>query len=340
MAIQNRHGTYPYFDQGKMVTGEFAIVTGGDPHTSTGKAVYICFAPGDCQRFATNEEISAAISDAIEQSGEFQDVVVTTVEGILAQHPEWTTTVEDGVITPAKISSDFITSLTANSTGDDTDLLVVGNHGTSTLRKFTFANLAAFIKEKIASLLRDGTIGSVTVDFNDITDGWHQIDASTAVANAPVTGRQTGIILQTSNTAGSGTKYQLYTASGGNELWQRTYWYGTWYAWHKIYGKSTASVSTGSYGMTAAKFVRHGNEVLVQFGGTPSGLTTGWKQAIQIPAGFIPTETRTPYATCVPQNGGFQPFLVTATSAGYIELNPTYTQVTGFVNALYTYYVD
>lgn len=259
---------------------------------------------------------------------------------ILSKVEQSSKIVPDGSITSEKLDAGFITELDESASGDDTDLLVVGYRGASALKKFTLANLVAFAKTKIASLLRDGAIGSVSVDFNDLADGWRQIDASTAVSNAPVTGRQTGIILQTSNTAGAGTKYQVYAAAGGNELWQRTCWYGTWYSWQRIYGKSTASVATGSYGMSSAKFVRHGNVVMVQFGGTPSGLTTGWKQVIQIPAGFIPTETRTPYATLIPQNGGFQPFVVCATSAGYIEINPTYVQVTGFVNALYTYYVD
>ena len=104
--------------------------------------------------------------------------------------------------------------------------------------------------------------------------------------------------------------------------------------------KMSATVTSGSYGMTSARFYRRGKIVLLQFGGTPSDLTTGWKQAVQIPDGFIPAETRTPYATCVPQNGGFQPFLVTCTHAGYVEINPTMTTVTGFINALYMYYID
>lgn len=60
--------------------------------------------------------------------------------------------VPDGAITPEKISDNFITGLTENASGDDTDLLVVGNRGTSALRKFTFASLAAYIRDKLASL--------------------------------------------------------------------------------------------------------------------------------------------------------------------------------------------
>lgn len=337
MAIQNRHGTYPYFDKGKMVVGEIAVVTGGDPNTADGKSVYMCFGSGDCQRFTTAEELADAINRAIEQSGEFQDIVETTVTEVLEDHPEWSTTVQDGAITPAKISSNFITSLTENSTGDDTDLLVVGNHGTSTLRKFTFANLATFIKGKIASLIRDGTIGSVTVDLNTITDGWHQIDATAQPSNMPINAKS-GIVFQVSNTAGNGSKYQLYVYRDGMQLWQRTCWYGSWSSWQKIYGRSYASV-TGAYGFSSVDFWRHGNEVTVHFTGTPSGMTVGWKTIAQIPDEFVPL-SNTPYATFVPQDTGFQPFVVRATSSGTLDVNPTYVQLTGMVNAVYKYYVD
>lgn len=235
-----------------------------------------------------------------------------------------------------------ITDFTAKAAAVNGDLFLVGDNGTANLRRISFEAITSTIRSMygLNDLQRD-MVGTGSFDANDISDGWHQIDGASAVSNLPVTGRKIGIIFQTSNTVANGTKYQLYAAAGGNELWQRTYWYGTWYAWQPIYsGKVTASVTSGSYGMSSAKFVRHGQEVMVQFGGTPSGLTTGWKQAIQIPTAFIPTESRTPYATCVPQNGGFQPFLVTATSAGYIEINPTYAQVTGFVNAQYIYYID
>lgn len=238
MAIQNRHGTYPYFDKGKMVVGEIAVVTGGDPNTADGKSVYMCFGSGDCQRFTTAEELADAINRAIEQSGEFQDIVETTVTEVLEDHPEWSTTVQDGTITPAKISSNFITSLTENSTGDDTDLLVVGNHGTSTLRKFTFANLVAYVRDKLTSLIglsRTNTVGNVTVNLNSITDGWHQIDATNNITNAPVA-KKTAVVLQTSNTAGNGSRYQLFITADAAEMYQRIYWYGTWTSWKMVCG--------------------------------------------------------------------------------------------------------
>ena len=64
MAIQNRRGYYGDFDPEKMVAGEFAFVTSGDPNTSDGQAIYGCFTPGSVKRFATYEDMRAEILNA------------------------------------------------------------------------------------------------------------------------------------------------------------------------------------------------------------------------------------------------------------------------------------
>lgn len=64
MAIQNRRGYYGDFDPEKMVAGEFAFVTSGDPNTSDGQAIYGCFTPGSVKRFATYEDMQAEILNA------------------------------------------------------------------------------------------------------------------------------------------------------------------------------------------------------------------------------------------------------------------------------------
>ena len=56
MAIQNRRGAYADYDKTKMVSGEFAVVQGGDPNTESGKAVYISFEPGSAERLLTEED--------------------------------------------------------------------------------------------------------------------------------------------------------------------------------------------------------------------------------------------------------------------------------------------
>lgn len=47
MAIQNRRGEYKDFDPDKMLPGEIAIVTSGDPNSKTGANMYVCFAAGN-----------------------------------------------------------------------------------------------------------------------------------------------------------------------------------------------------------------------------------------------------------------------------------------------------
>lgn len=138
-----------------------------------------------------------------------------------------------------------ITEFTESTSGDGTDLLIVGNRGTAVLRKLTLANLASYMRIKDVELLREGTVGSVTIDLNNIPDGWHQIDATTQPANMPINAN-TGIIFQTSNTRGNGNKYQLYAYTTGTQLWQRTCWYGTWNAWRMIGGKQSMSITVGN----------------------------------------------------------------------------------------------
>ena len=68
MAITMRIGTYDKFDPRKMVAGEYAVVTSGDPDTSDGKAIYMCFSPGDVKKLSTYEDFVAfqeAVKDEI-----------------------------------------------------------------------------------------------------------------------------------------------------------------------------------------------------------------------------------------------------------------------------------
>lgn len=66
MAIQTRRGAYNDFDPEKMLPGEWASVTSGDPGANDGRSVYMCFAPGDVKRMATYEDMQENISEATE----------------------------------------------------------------------------------------------------------------------------------------------------------------------------------------------------------------------------------------------------------------------------------
>lgn len=64
MAIQTRKGPYNKFDPQKLLTGEWATVTEGDPNADDGRAVYMCFTPGTVKRMATYEDMKENV-DAV-----------------------------------------------------------------------------------------------------------------------------------------------------------------------------------------------------------------------------------------------------------------------------------
>ena len=62
MAIQNRRGTFTYYDPTKLLPGEFAVVQSGDPSTTSGKALYMAFSAGNVLRIISYEELQAALN--------------------------------------------------------------------------------------------------------------------------------------------------------------------------------------------------------------------------------------------------------------------------------------
>ena len=73
MAIQMRRGDYSDLDATKLLPGEFAIVTSGDPGlvlsniqpqpiTSDGTGNYVCPATGTADRLVTQGELNAAVA--------------------------------------------------------------------------------------------------------------------------------------------------------------------------------------------------------------------------------------------------------------------------------------
>ena len=76
MAIQIRRGSYEDFDPSKLVAGELAVVTEGDPSSSTGRALYICFEPGAVKRIVDYDDIGDEIAQAAGiQIDDLRDVV-------------------------------------------------------------------------------------------------------------------------------------------------------------------------------------------------------------------------------------------------------------------------
>lgn len=76
-----RIGTYDKFDPRKMVAGEYAVVISGDPDTSDGKAIYMCFSPGDVKKLSTYEDFVAfqeAVKDEIADYKELLETIGNT----------------------------------------------------------------------------------------------------------------------------------------------------------------------------------------------------------------------------------------------------------------------
>lgn len=76
MAIQHRRGNYADFDPTKMVAGEPAVVLGGDPTSSDGKAAYIAFGPGSVKKLATAEDMRDEIYN------QTQNIIQEVEEGV------------------------------------------------------------------------------------------------------------------------------------------------------------------------------------------------------------------------------------------------------------------
>ena len=81
MAIQMRRGAYSDFDPTKMVAGEWAIVTSGDPTTVTGRAVYHCFVAGQVERIASYTDAAQIIINAIPDTVDAITAAVEEAEG-------------------------------------------------------------------------------------------------------------------------------------------------------------------------------------------------------------------------------------------------------------------
>lgn len=139
-----------------------------------------------------------------------------------------------------------ITDFTAKAAVENADLFLIGDNGTATLKRITFDAIMSTIRSMygLNDLQRD-IVGAGSFDLNNISDGWHQIDATLQPSNMPVSAN-TGIIFQASNTRGNGNKYQLYAYTMGSQLWHRVCWYGAWSPWFMMGGKAQATITVGN----------------------------------------------------------------------------------------------
>lgn len=111
-----------------------------------------------------------------------------------------------------KLDDTFITGLDESASGDDTDLLAVGYRGTSTLRKFSLANLATYIRDKLTSL----TFSVLNTSNKTLPGAINELDTSTARGRSLLSGNIDSILksgfywVQKANTAGTQPGYDYY----------------------------------------------------------------------------------------------------------------------------------
>lgn len=79
MAITCRIGEYENLNKYKLANGEWAVVTSGDPNTTSGKAVYMCFAYGDIRRMCTIDDIAEVEASLLE--GYREEMNASALEG-------------------------------------------------------------------------------------------------------------------------------------------------------------------------------------------------------------------------------------------------------------------
>ena len=81
-----------------------------------------------------------------------------------------------------------ITDLTANTTAADTDLYVLGNAGTATMRKITFANIAKAVLNKLTSFSFSG----LTTSAKNLVGAVNELNSKAARLTVSVATGTTG----------------------------------------------------------------------------------------------------------------------------------------------------
>lgn len=153
MAILMRGGVYDDFDPNKLLPREFAVVLSNDTSTRDGKAIYICFGPGNVKRISTFEdmrddmenagaevfeqydaafrEILAQVQSLAAQTEQYKDAVNSIRNDIVntympqiqaaAAHAAAAKNSADSAADSAKLSESWAVGGTGTRVGEDTD---------------------------------------------------------------------------------------------------------------------------------------------------------------------------------------------------------------------------
>lgn len=215
--IQFRRGMYADFDTSKIRPGEPVAILGNDPSVPSGKALYIAFAANDVRRLCSIEDISEMANagefvgpqgpqieqnkkdinllkedlDTLNQGGLNlkEDFIGTQVNEWLNEHPEATTTVQDGSLTELKMHPDFLPYIKNNyvtpemfgAKGDgvtDDTRAIKDAIASVTLGDVIFFSKKYFVTDTIKVDKRIKLCGNYAYGNNETADGY---DASGSV---------------------------------------------------------------------------------------------------------------------------------------------------------------
>ena len=164
MAIQHRRGTYSTFNKNKLLAGEMAFVTSGDPSNTLGTAVYACFGNGDVQRLATAEEVHHDIDNFVESKGdEIKEEIKT----------ESTTAINTAITNAQNATSSASTAATAaNAAKEACDTATAAADSAVTRANAAAANAEQYVLGDIS----DKSVNMSTTEETEITSGMAMAD--------------------------------------------------------------------------------------------------------------------------------------------------------------------
>lgn len=309
-----RHGTYEDFDQTKLEVAEPAVVTSGDPATDSGRSMYVSFGSGNVQRLSTAEEVSAevagqvaaqvipAVDAAFQDAPHLQEVVIQATGDWLDEHPEATTTVQDGSITSLKLGSGAVTSVK------------IGGSAVTSAKIGSNAVITDKIKDEAVTTpkIKDGAVTDAKLATCNITDTDVRENIAQGETRATIFGK---IKKWFTDLAPLLVTYQTDLSSDSNT-----------YGITHIIARRRGNLVQIEFGGQSKNFSETGWKTITT-------LPEVFRPTYNVPYGtHIPQN--------LPQ-GKIQPYLVSVTTGGAFRFNPSSDNLlSGYINDNYWYSIN